>query len=59
MTVEKLAYSIREAVEVSGISRSSLFVLLKDKKLPHVKVGHRTLIRRVDLEQFLEERLAA
>lgn len=56
---EKIAYTVPEAVHASGISRSGLYVLMKGKELPVVKVGNRTLIRRVDLVQFLEERLAA
>ena len=55
----KLAYTIPEAVDASGISRSTLYTYIKAKQLPVVKIGQRTLIRFVDLSEFLNQRLVA
>ena len=55
----KIAYTIPEAVKTSSISRSTLYTLIKAKTLPVVKIGHRTLIRHVDLVQLLDQRLVA
>lgn len=55
----KLAYTIPEAVGASGISRSTLYTYIKAKQLPVVKIGQRTLIRYVDLSEFLEQWLVA
>ena len=58
-SVTKLAYTIPEAVATSGNSRSSLYTFIKGKELPVVKIGQRTLIRHVDLSEFLDQRLVA
>ena len=55
----KLAYTIPEAVAASGISRSTIYELMRDRQLPHVKIGQRTLIRRIDLADLLERNLVA
>ncbi|MBV1900107.1 MAG: helix-turn-helix domain-containing protein [Kordiimonadaceae bacterium] len=49
----KIAMTITEAVNASGISRSSLYILIGTKKLPSVKVAGRRLIRVDDLDVFL------
>jgi len=50
----KLALTIQEAVSVSGLSRSSIYILLRDRKLQARKSGKRTLILAKDLERFLK-----
>lgn len=59
LSPNKLAYTIPEAVQASGISRASLYEHIKAKVLPIVKVGRRTLIRAEDLKSFIDERLVA
>ena len=54
---EKIAYSISEAVTVSGIGRTMIYELIKRGDLPCAKIGARTLIRRQDLEAMLERKL--
>jgi excisionase family DNA binding protein len=55
MTTEhsKLAYTIDEAVSVSGLGRTSLYVAASDGRLPFRKNGKRTLILADDLRKFL------
>ncbi len=48
-----LAYSIPEAVAVSGISRSRLYLEIKAGRLRAVKSGKRTLITADDLRAFI------
>ena len=57
--MSKLSYSIDEAVEASGIGRTTIYALIKAGELTPVKIGRRTLIRKSDLEALLERRLAA
>ena len=57
--VAKLAYTIPQAVDVSGISRRTLYRYISNKSLPIVKVGQRTLIRTADLVSFIDQRLVA
>lgn len=51
----KMAYSIDEAAEYTGIGRNTLRKLIEWKKLPVLKVGRKLLIRGDTLEAFLRQ----
>ncbi|MGD9715178.1 MAG: helix-turn-helix domain-containing protein [Thermomicrobiales bacterium] len=52
--MEKIAYSIAEAARVAGIGRTKLYELINAGELPLIKVGSRSLVRRVDVEALLD-----
>jgi predicted DNA-binding transcriptional regulator AlpA len=41
---EKLAYSVRELVEATGVSRSAIYLEIKSRRLLTLKVGKRRII---------------
>ncbi|WP_352872890.1 helix-turn-helix domain-containing protein [Mesorhizobium sp. M1006] len=49
----KLAYTIDEAVAVSGLGRTSLYLAANEGRLTFRKHGKRTLILADDLRKFL------
>ena len=49
----KIAYTIKEAVRASGLSRSMLYVAIRSGALPVRKCGARTLVLDPDLRRFL------
>ena len=54
MRESKMAYSIDEAAECTGIGRNTLRKLIEWKKLPVLKVGRKLLIRADTIEAFME-----
>ena len=54
MTQTKIALSIEEAAEYTGIGRNTLRNLVKWKKLPVLQVGRKVLIKTDLLEHFME-----
>ena len=42
-----------------GIGRSKAYQILKNKEIPAGKIGQRILIRRADLDQYIERILNA
>ena len=50
---ERLAYSVDEAAQLTGLSRDLLYDQMRRGKLTYVKVGRRRLITRHHLQQFL------
>ncbi len=50
---DKFALRVKEAANLSGLSRSTLYKLLSARKLRDVKIGGRRLILREDLEALL------
>ena len=54
MTQRKIAVSIEEAADYTGIGRNTLRKLVEWKKLPVLKVGRKVLIKTDMLELFME-----
>jgi excisionase family DNA binding protein len=52
---QRLAYSIREAAALTGLSRSTIYVLLGQKKLLSLRVGGRRLIPHDALVALLDQ----
>ncbi|MEH6789943.1 helix-turn-helix domain-containing protein [Parasphingorhabdus sp.] len=51
--MQPLTVTIPDAVRITGLSRSALYVALKRRDLIALKAGRRTLLRVRDLEEFL------
>jgi excisionase family DNA binding protein len=49
-----VAYGIREAADVLGISRSSVYKLIKEKQLLVVKLGKRALIPIREIQALID-----
>lgn len=56
-SVTKLAYTIPEAAEAASLSVRTINRFISRRELPHVKIGHRTVIRVEDLANFINERV--
>lgn len=50
---EKLL-TIEELCKELGIGRSKAYQLLKDKQIPSGKIGRRILVRRSDVDQYID-----
>ena len=55
MTEAKIAMTIEEASEYTGIGRNTMRNLVEWGKLPVLKVGRKVLIKSDILEKFMEE----
>ena len=54
MSVGKMRLTIEEAAESTGIGRNTMRKLIDWGKLPILKVGRKTIIRKDALERFME-----
>ena len=54
-TLEPLAYTVKNAATVLGISRGMLYELMATGELPSTKLGSRRLIRREAIVSLLEK----
>ena len=54
MSVGKMGLTIEEAAEITGIGRNTMRKLVEWGKLPVLKVGRKTIIRKDALERFME-----
>jgi len=54
MSVGKIGLTIEEAAETTGIGRNTMRKLVDWGKLPVLKVGRKTIIRKDALERFME-----
>ena len=53
MTMLLVGFTIEEAAECTGIGRNTMRKLVDWGKLPVLKVGRKTIIRRDTLERFM------
>lgn len=53
MRESKMAYSIEEAADCTGIGRNTIRKLIEWEKLPVLKVGRKLLIRADTMERFM------
>jgi excisionase family DNA binding protein len=53
MNVQKLAYSIPEVCEALQISRTTLWKLVRSRRLKPVRIGRRVLFSMKAIEEFL------
>lgn len=53
MMQDKLALTVNEASDYTGIGRNTLRDLIRWDKLPVIRVGNKVVIRRDDLDRFL------
>ena len=53
MNYGKMGMTIEEAAEISGIGRNTMRKLVDWGKIPVLKVGRKTIIRRDTLERFM------
>jgi excisionase family DNA binding protein len=56
---DKIAHTINEASAACGISRTTIYGLIKAGELTPVKIGARTLIAHADLEALIERKRVA
>ena len=54
MSQQKLAFTIEQATEASGVGRTALFAAVRTGRLRARKLGRRTLILAADLQSFLD-----
>ena len=52
----RLAYSVDEAAQITGLSRDLLYDQMRTGQLGYIKVGRRRIITRQHLEAFLTAR---
>ena len=51
---EKIALTVEEAADFTGIGRNTLRQLIRCDMMPTLKIGRKVLIRTEDLDRFLE-----
>ena len=54
MSIGKMGLTIEEAADTTGIGRNTMRKLVDWGKLPVLKVGRKTIIRKDALERFME-----
>lgn len=50
----RLLHPIADAGEILGVSRSTLYSLIKNGEIETVKIGSRTLIAHDELERYVQ-----
>lgn len=51
---EKIAYSVSEAARALGLSLNTTYELIRQNRLPALRLGKRLLIPRAELEKLMQ-----
>ena len=51
--MEKVLYSIKEVATILGVSKSLIYNLVKQEKIPILEIENRKIIRAETIEQIL------
>lgn len=54
LSVERAVFGAQDAARYLSISRAGFWRLLRDGKIQKVRIGGRTLVRRVDLDAYID-----
>jgi excisionase family DNA binding protein len=54
-SMDKQLLTIAELMEYLSISRTTVFKLMKDKRIKYAKVGRRVLFRKSDIDEFIQK----
>jgi excisionase family DNA binding protein len=55
---EPLLMSVREAARLIGIGRDCTYCLIREGRLPAVRVGRRILVPRAALERWIDDQIS-
>ena len=55
--MEKLVYNVTEVSEILGISKSMVYHLAKEKKIPVLELGKRKVFPILALENWIQENM--
>lgn len=55
MPTDPLAYTVEQAAKQINVSKSQMWVLIRDQELISYKVGKRRYISRTELESFVKD----
>jgi len=55
--MEKDVFTVSELQKYLDCSRGFIYNLMKEHKLPHVKLGRRVYFRKKDVDQFLKSKI--
>ena len=55
--MEKVLYSIKEVATILGVSKSLVYNLVKQEKIPILEIENRKLIRSETIEQILSGKI--
>ncbi len=58
MTMETI-YTVPEVAKLLKLSRSKVYLLVTQKKIPYIRIGRNVRIRQSDLETWLNARVNA
>jgi excisionase family DNA binding protein len=57
--IASAAMTVDEAADYIRVSRATIWRLLKNKSLPRARIGGRTVVRRIDLDELLTKSVEA
>lgn len=53
--MEKMTYTVKEAAELLGVSKSFMYKMIQNNEIPVLKLGKRIIIPKTKFQQFINQ----
>lgn len=50
--MNKETINVKEAAEYIGVSKDLIYILVREKRIPHIRIGQRILFRKQTIDQW-------
>lgn len=55
--IKRSTLTVAEAAEYIGISKDTAYMLCRERRLPHVRVGSRILLKKNKIDEWMEKQM--
>lgn len=56
-TIKRTTLTTEEAAKYLGLSRDMIYILARENRIPHVRIGRRVLFKKQAIDMWLDEQL--
>lgn len=53
--IKRTTVTVEEVAQYIGISKDMVYVLVREKRIPHIRVGRRILFKRESIDDWFKE----
>lgn len=56
--IKRSTLTVSEVAKYIGLSDDFIYILCREKRIPHIKIGSRILFKRASIDEWLEDKIS-
>jgi len=56
--IKRSTLTVTEIAEYIGLSSDMIYILCREKRIPHIRIGRRILFKRAAIDEWLENQMS-